>query len=66
MFQTNNNSLDERKVMETILYYNTYNYLFINLLPLQQVEIKTLHSHNDVALRKMNTMSRDNKIQGHS
>ena len=61
MFQTNNNSLDERKVMETVLYYNTYNYLFINLLPLQQLEIRTLHSRNDVAPRKMNTMSADNK-----
>ena len=47
--------------METILYYNTYNYLFINLLPLQQLQIKTLHSRNDVAQRKMNTMSADNK-----
>ena len=47
--------------METILYYNTYNYLFINLLPLQQLQIKTLHSRNDVAQRKMNTMSVDNK-----
>ena len=47
--------------METILYYNTYNYLVINLLPLQQVEIRTLHSRNDVALRKINTMSCDNK-----
>ena len=42
MFQTNNDSLYERKVMTTIPYYNTYNYL-------QQVEIKTMHSHNDVA-----------------
>ena len=61
MFQTNYNSLQETKVMETVLYYNTYNYLFINLLPLQQLEIRTSHCRNDVAQRKMNTMSADNK-----
>ena len=42
MFRTNNDSLYERKVMTTIPYYNTYNYL-------QQGEIRTVHSHNDVA-----------------
>ena len=47
IFQTNNDSLDERKVV----YYNTCNDLFINLLPLQQVEMRTLHSPNDVAPR---------------
>ena len=47
--------------METVLYYNPYNYLFINLLPLKQVEMRTLHSPNDVAPRKMNTMLGDNK-----
>ena len=56
-FKTNNDSLDERKV----IYYNTCNDLFINLLPLQQVEMRTLHSPNDVAPRKMNTMLGDNK-----
>ena len=57
MFQTNKNSLNKRKV----IYYNTCNDLFINLLPLQQVEMRTLHSPNDVAPRKMNTMLGDNK-----
>ena len=41
MFQTNNSSLYEGKVMKTIPCYNTYHYL--------QVEITTVHDHNDVA-----------------
>ena len=57
MFQTNHNLLDERKV----IYHNTCNYLFFNLIPLQQVEMRTLHSPNDVAPRMMNTMLGDNK-----
>ena len=39
----------------------TCNDLFINFLPLQQLEMGTLRSPNDVAPRKMNTMLGDNK-----